>query len=70
MRSFRSNKLLNGFIPKKGFNGIDPKILMEESLGTSRDEDIKILNDCIVKQQNKLKIEDLFSTEDNMPISL
>ena len=43
---------------------------MEESLGTSRDEDIKILNDCILKQQNKLKIEDLFSTEDNMPISL
>ena len=43
---------------------------MEESLGINRDEDIKILNDCIVKQQNKLRIEDLFTMEDNMPISL
>ena len=70
MRSFQSNKLNNGFIPKRILNGIDPKTLMEESLGVNREEDIKILNDCIVKQQNKLRIEDLFTTEDNMPISL
>jgi len=43
---------------------------MGTSLGTDREEDIKILNEYIVKQQRKLKIDDLFTAYDNNPMSL
>ena len=71
LKSFKANEILNGFIPNRSIlNSKDPKTEMENSLGTNREEDILILNEHIIMQQRKLKIEDLFTAHDNNPMSL
>ena len=50
LKSFKANQVLNGFIPKWSMmNSKDPQTEMGTSLGTDREEDIKILNEYIIK---------------------